>query len=155
MIRWHKPEVGLLVLRVAIGLIFLLHGWMNLFGGQESFVREMLSMVGWSIPDAVLWFVTFIESVGGLALVLGLFTQPAALLLCAEMVVAVALFHARQGFFIVAIPNVPLAYGFEYHVALVGGLVCLILGGPGMWALEARVLKAVDEARPREPGAPT
>jgi putative oxidoreductase len=147
MIRWHKPEVGLLVLRVAIGLIFLLHGWMNLFGGQESFVREMLSMVGWSIPDAVLWFVTFIESVGGLALVLGLFTQPAALLLSVEMVVAVALFHVRQGFFIVAIPNVPLAYGFEYHVALVGGLVCLILGGPGTWALEARVLKAVGEAR--------
>lgn len=155
MIRWQRPEVGLLVLRVAIGLIFLLHGWMNLFGGQESFIREMLSMVGWSVSDALLWFVTFIESAGGLALVLGVFTRAAALVLSVEMVVAVVLFHARQGFFIVAIPNVPLAYGFEYHVALVGGLVCLTLGGPGMWALEARVLKELLGVRPREHGART
>lgn len=136
MLSWKKPEAGPLVLRLSIGAIFFLHGWMKLVGGQESFVREMLRMVGWSIPDALLWLVTFLELLGGLALLLGLLTRPAAILLAVEMIVAVVLFHARQGFFIVAIPNVPLAYGFEYHLVLVGGLVCLAFAGPGMWSAE-------------------
>ena len=131
-------RIGLLVLRLALGSIFFLHGWMNVIGGQ-SFLREMLAMVGGSAPEGVVWLVALLELLGGLALMLGVFTRGAALLLSAEMVVAVVLFHLRQGFFIVAVPNVPLAYGFEYHVALVGGLICLVLGGPGAFALQKRL----------------
>jgi len=138
MDTFGRQRLGLLVLRLSLGLIFVLHGWMNIVGGQESFLREMLAMVGWSAPDLLVWMITGMELLGGLALMLGIFTREAALLLAVEMVVAVALFHARQGFFIVAVPNVPLAYGFEYHLALVGGLVCLALAGPGAFALRAR-----------------
>ena len=56
-----------------------------------------------------------------------------------EMIVVVVLFHARQGFFIVAVPNVPLAYGFEYHVALIGGLLCTALAGPGALSILNRL----------------
>ncbi|NIR43846.1 MAG: DoxX family protein [Gemmatimonadetes bacterium] len=135
----RKPETGLLVLRVAMGIIFLLHGSMKLFGGRESFVREMLAMVGWDMPNVLLTLVAIVETLGGLALMLGLFARLAGLVLAVEMVVAVALFHLGQGFFIVAIPNVPLAYGFEYHVALVGGLICIALGGPGAGALQEKI----------------
>jgi len=135
MLKWNKPRVGLFVLRLALGTIFLLHGVMDLTGGRESFVREMLVMVGWSLPDALWWVVTVTEVLGGLALLLGLFTREAATLLALEMVGATLLFHLHQGFFIVAVPNAPLAYGFEYHIALVGGLACLALSGPGKWAL--------------------
>ncbi len=145
----RKPETGLLVLRVAMGIIFLLHGWMKLFGGQESFVREMLAMVGWDIPNVLLMLLAIVEALGGLALMLGLFARLAAVVLALEMVVAVALFHLGQGFFIVAIPNVPLAYGFEYHVALVGGLVCIALGGSGVGALQEKIL-----SRPAAPSMP-
>jgi putative oxidoreductase len=131
-------RIGLFILRLSLGLIFVLHGWMNIVGGQESFLREMLAMVGWSAPDSLVWLITGLELLGGLALMLGLFAREAALLLAVEMVVAVVLFHLRQGFFIVAVPNAPLAYGFEYHLALVGGLVCLVLGGPGRFALQDR-----------------
>lgn len=134
-----RPEFGLLALRIAMGSIFLLHGWTKLFAGQQSFVLQMLRMAGWSISGPWLWLVMALEVLGGLALLVGLFARPAAVLLAAEMVVAVALFHLREGFFIVAVPNVPLAYGFEYHVALVAGLLCLALGGPGAWALEGRI----------------
>ena len=68
-----------------------------------------------------------------------MFTRAAALLLSLEMVVAVVLFHLRQGFLIIAVPNVSMAFGFEYHVALVGGLICLVLGGPGAFALQTRI----------------
>jgi len=138
MLKWTKPHVGLFVLRLALGTIFILHGAMDLTGGRASFVREMLAMVGWSLPDALWWVVTVTEVLGALALLLGLFTREAATLLALEMVAATLLFHLHQGFFIVAVPNAPLAYGFEYHIALVGGLACLALSGPGKWALPSR-----------------
>ncbi len=73
-----RPAVGLLVLRIAMGLIFILHGWMKLFGDREMFVREVLHMVGWVLPDPVIWIVTILEFVGGLALILGVFARWAA-----------------------------------------------------------------------------
>jgi putative oxidoreductase len=149
--RWNKPETGLLVLRVAIGLIFFLHGWTKIFGMQVSFVQEMLQMAGWSVPGFILWVVAIVELLGGAALIAGFLARPAALLLAAEMAVAVVLFHARQGFFIASVPNAPLAYGFEYHVALIGGLVCLVLGGAGNWSLDGR--RSPDLAREPEPAS--
>ena len=129
---------GILVLRVGIGGVFFAHGWTKLFGMQISFVQGMLAMVGWVLPEWLLWMVAVLELFGGLALVLGVFVRPVALLLAFEMVVAVMLFHLREGFFIASVPNAPLAYGFEYHVALVSGLVCLFLAGPGPWSLDTR-----------------
>ncbi|MFQ5680045.1 MAG: DoxX family protein [Gemmatimonadota bacterium] len=135
----RRSDWGLLILRVGLGLVFFFHGWAKLLGHQISFVNEMLQMAGWTLPEAILWLVAIVELAAGIALLLGLWSRTAALVLAIEMVVAVALFHLRQGFFIVSIPNVPLAYGFEYHVALVSGLVCVALGGPGRWALEDRL----------------
>jgi putative oxidoreductase len=144
MPRLPKSGTGLLALRLAVGSIFVLHGWAKLFGAQVSFVREMLQMAGWSVPDWLLWLVAVVELLAGLALVVGLFSRPAAALLAAEMVVAVALFHARQGFFIASVPNVPLAYGFEYHIALLGALLCLAIEGPGIASLDARRRTSVE-----------
>lgn len=138
MMKLHKPATGLLVLRVALGLIFFLHGWLNFTGGRESFLRAMLVMVDLSLPEVLLWVLTIVELAGGVALLLGLFTRIAAVVLAGEMVVAVVLFHLQQGFLIIAIPSAPLAYGFEYHIALIGGLTCLFLAGPGAWALDTR-----------------
>jgi putative oxidoreductase len=136
MMQDRNAEAGLFVLRVSTGLIFLVHGWEKLFGEQISFVQEMLRMAGWSVPEQVLWLVAVMELLGGLALLLGLFVRLAALGLTVEMLVAVGLFHVRQGFFIFAVPNAPLAYGFEFHLALVGSLVCLAFGGAGSLAIE-------------------
>ena len=131
MSAWHKPQTGLLTLRVALGLIFFLHGWEKLFGGGLSFVSQMLEMVGWAFPAWLLVAVALVELGGGLALISGFGARLAAAILAVEMVVVVLLFHARQGFFIDTVPSAPLAYGFEFHVALVGGLVCTALAGPG------------------------
>ena len=96
MAKLSKSETGMLVLRVGLGVIFFLHGWMNVFAGRESFIREMLNMAGWSPPDALLWLVTGVELLAGLALILGVFAQWAAMILGFEMAGAVALFHLRQ-----------------------------------------------------------
>ena len=129
---------GLLVLRMAVGLIFFVHGWMNILGGREAFLRAMFSMAGWEAPDLVIWLLTGLEFLGGLGLLLGMFTRPVAFLLSAEMIGAMTLFYIREGLVIVAVPNVPLAYAFEYPLALLGALICLAFAGPGHYALENR-----------------
>lgn len=134
-----RAQWGLLVLRLAVGLIFFVHGWMNLLGGREAFLHAMFAMAGWAAPNLLIWTLTGLEFLGGLALLLGMFTRPAAFLLSMEMVGAMALFYVREGLVIVAVPNVPLAYAFEYPLALVGALVCLALAGPGYYALENRL----------------
>jgi len=139
MDRTTRGQWGLLVLRVAVGLIFFMHGWMNLLGGREAFLHAMFSMAGWDAPDVLIWGLTALEFLGGLALLLGILTRPFAFLLSAEMIGAMALFYIREGLVIVAVPNVPLAYAFEYPLALVGALVCLALSGPGRYALENRL----------------
>lgn len=135
----RNVALGLTILRVGTGAVFLLHGWQKLFGDDISFLREMLGMAGWSLPETVWWLVAVLETAGGLALVSGLLTRLASVSLALEMTAAIILFHARQGFFIVAVPNVPLAYGFEYHVILIASLACLALAGPGQWALADRL----------------
>lgn len=125
-------------MRVALGVIFFLHGWEKLFGGGLSFVSQMLEIVGWDFPSWLLLAVALIELICGLALILGYGARLAAAVLAIEMVVVVVLFHARQGFFIDTVPSAPLAYGFEFHVALVGGLICTALAGPGAPRLSPR-----------------
>lgn len=132
---------GLFALRIALGTVFLLHGWSKLFGNEISFFREMLGMAGWSMPEWLLVIVALVEVLAGLALLLGFLASLSSAVLAFEMIVAVFLFHLREGFFIVAVPNVPLAYGFEYHLVLLGGLVCLTLSGPGRWALGGPALR--------------
>ncbi len=147
--QWKRDEaLGLLILRVGAGLVFFLHGWQKLFGHDISFVKEMLTMAGWSLPDALLWCVAVVELIGGLALLSGFLARTAGLLLAFEMLVAVILFHARQGFFIVAVPNVPLAFGFEYHVILIASLLCVGLGGPGRWAADEPIGRWRGRPRP-------
>jgi len=142
------------VLRLAVGLIFFAHGWMNVLQGHEAFLRAMFAMAGWSAPDALIWLLTALEFLGGAALLLGLFTRPVAVLLSAEMVAAAALFYVREGMVIVAVPNVPLAYAFEYPLALVGALACVALAGPGHFALDNRIGSDGSPVGRREPGRP-
>lgn len=135
MSRARRSEIGILILRVSLGLIFFLHGSEKLFGSGFSFVSEMLNMAGWILPVWLLLIVALVELLGGAALILGFAARPVALVLMLEMIVAVVLFHARQGFFIHTVPNAPLAYGFEFHLALIGGLLATSLAGPGAYAV--------------------
>lgn len=142
----QRANLGLLVLRLGLGFVFVAHGWVKLFGGHISFIQEMLTIVGVTLPNSLLFLVAVVELLGGLALIVGPFSRPLAAILAAEMLVTVVIFHAAQGFFIVSLPNAPLAYGFEFHVVLISGLLCIALAGPGGLALGRRGLAGGDEA---------
>jgi len=110
--------LGLLVLRVCLGIIFVYHGYPKLVhanaGMSEFFV--MHGLPGYLVPVAGI-----LESFGGALLIVGLFTRPAALLLAIEMGVAIWKVHSGHGYLAVK----------EYEFPLAMGAACLALATVG------------------------
>src|SRR5258707_8791494 len=78
--------IGLLVVRIALGLIFLAHGYPKLVRPNLE-MQHMFTQHG--LPAQFVYVAGILESFGAALLVLGLFTRPAALLLAIEMAVAI------------------------------------------------------------------
>ncbi|MEK6718123.1 MAG: DoxX family protein [candidate division NC10 bacterium] len=120
---------GITVLRVVVGIVFLAHGGQKLFvwgfGGMAGF----LGQVGIPAPMLAAVVVTLVEFLGGLALLLGLFTRWAAIPLAINMAVAILTVHLQAGFFL---PN-----GYEFALTLLAANVALILLGSGEASLDS------------------
>ena len=84
-----RPEAGIAVLRVILGVIFAYHGFGKLFGGIEG-TAGMFGSLGIPMPLASAWLVGLVEFVGGLALIAGVGARFAAALLIPTMLVAIA-----------------------------------------------------------------
>jgi putative oxidoreductase len=121
-----------LALRIVVGVIFLMHGAQKLFGafggGGIAGTAQFFEQAGIAPGVFWAWVAGLVEFFGGLALLLGAWTRYAALLLAAQMLVAIFAVHLRHGFF--------LPQGFEYALALFGASVTLLLGGVGEVALD-------------------
>ena len=125
-------DVAPLVARLTLGLVMLPHGAQKVLGwfgghglaGTMSFFTETL---GIPAPFAALAIAT--EFLGALGLVVGALSRIAALGIAATMLVAIAMVHARFGFFMNWF-GAQAGEGFEYHVLAIGlALVVLIKGG--------------------------
>jgi putative oxidoreductase len=84
-------DLGKLLLRVSIGAMLMLHGIAKLTGGVDG-IAGMLQQRG--LPGELAYAVFIGELLAPLAMILGLWTRPAALLAAINMVVAIALAHA-------------------------------------------------------------
>ena len=92
-------SLGLLILRIGIGIMFMLHGAPKLLGGPERWeqIGQAMQNLGITFLPTFWGFMAgFAEFVGGLCLVLGLFWVPACLLLIFTMIIA-AIMHISQG----------------------------------------------------------
>ena len=114
---------GLTVLRIVVGLVFVVHGAQKLFVYGWSGVTGMFGHLGIPAPAVSAAVVIAAEFLGGLALILGVFTRFAARALAINMAVAILAVHLRGGFFL---PN-----GYEYALSLLGANIALALAGPG------------------------
>jgi len=119
---------GLFVLRIAVAVVFLVHGGQKLFVFGFHGVIGFFTQIGIPAPGLSAPVVTLVEFFGGLALLLGIATRWAAILLAVEMVGAILFVHAKNGFF--------LPTGFEYAFTLVAANIALALAGPGALALD-------------------
>jgi putative oxidoreductase len=83
----YERNLGLLLIRVGTGLVFLMHGIMKF--QTLDMVNKMFTHLG--LPAPVAAIIALIETVGGLMLITGIFTRVAAVVLGIEMLVAIFL----------------------------------------------------------------
>ena len=123
-----SQSIGLAVLRIVVGIVFLMHGYQKLFKFGFHGVSAMFGHFGIPIPMLFAVIVTLVEFVGGILLITGLATRIPAALNAIDMIVAILLVHARHGFYN---PG-----GFEYPLTLLAATICLVLAGGGAASLE-------------------
>ena len=118
---------GLTVLRLTLGLVFLMHGIQKTFDwGFDNVAGAFTNMgIPLAYPSAVL--VALLELVGGALLILGLGTRLVAAPLAVVMAVAIAAVH-HVGFF--------APQGVEFPLTLIAANVALVLAGPGALAMD-------------------
>ncbi len=119
---------GIALVRAIVGIVFLAHGAQKLFVFGIHNIAGMMGHLGIPLPGVAGVVVTLVEFLGAAALLLGLFTRPAALFLAIDMLVAVLKVHLKGGFF--------LPMGFEYALTLLVVNIALFIAGPGALAVD-------------------
>ena len=119
---------GITVLRVIVGLTFLLHGWQKVVEFGVPGIQQGFDQMGIPLASVSAPLVAYLELFGGAALIVGLATRWIAIPLAVSMLVAMALVHWGGGFFAPA--------GVELTLLLFAGWAALALGGPGALALD-------------------
>jgi putative oxidoreductase len=118
-----KPQ-ALSIFRIIAGLMIIEHGMAKLIGFPAVPAFAHLQ------PLSLLGAAGFIELIGGALLIIGLWTQPAAFILCGEMAVAYFTVHFPRGFF-------PLVNGGTLAIAYCFSFLYLATAGAGPWSLDA------------------
>jgi putative oxidoreductase len=121
-------DLGLLILRGVVGLLFAAHGAQKVFGafdgpGMEGHTGFMESL-GLEPAGLWAWLSALAELVGGLLFAVGLLTPLAAAALVANMLVAIVLVHGENGLF-----NSDGGIEFPLTLATVALVVGLVGGG--------------------------
>ena len=116
--------VGLLILRLALGLVFIVHGGQKLFMMGMGGTAGMLSQMG--VPGASLLgpLLAMVEPLAGVALVIGLLTRLAGLAVAVDMLGAILFFHRLHGFF------VPMGIEFPMMLCATGLALAMLGAGP-------------------------
>jgi putative oxidoreductase len=120
---------GLTILRIVVGIVFLVHGYQKLFHMGFHGVAGFFGHAGIPLPMVSAVIVTLVEFVGGIMLVAGIGVRIAAALNAVDMAVAVLFVHLKHGF---GAQN----GGFEYPLTLLAATLCLALAGGGMFSLK-------------------
>ncbi|HET8827442.1 MAG TPA: DoxX family protein [Terriglobales bacterium] len=119
---------GLTILRIVVGIVFLVHGYQKLFHMGFHGVAGFFSHAGIPLPLVSAVVVTLVEFVGGIALIAGIGVRIAGALLAVDMLVAILVVHIKHGFF--------NPMGFEFPLTLLAATLCLALSGGGMFSLK-------------------
>ena len=127
----QRLNAALGILRIVLGGIFIAHGAQKLFVFGLAGVVGAFGQMGVPLPGVIGPAIAFLEFFGGIALVLGLFTQPVALLLAVDMLGAIALVQVKKG----------LIGGYEFELSLLATALALALAGAGEYSFD-RVLAA-------------
>lgn len=126
-------DVGLLIMRVGLGISFLFHGWPKMVGGPEvwaAYGERMALATGIGFLPTFWGFMAAVaELIGGALIIVGLMTRPATILLFTTMVVA-TLYHFNNGDGFGGFSH-PMEVGFAF--------VALFFWGAGRFSLDNKL----------------
>jgi putative oxidoreductase len=113
-----NPDIGLLLIRIALGLGFVMHGTQKL-SSMPGIIKFFGSL---GLPPFMAWLVAITETVSGVAILLGWYTQFAGFAISIVMVTAIALVKLKKGY---------LGGGYELELTYLLVALGLALTGPG------------------------
>jgi putative oxidoreductase len=125
----RRFDTALLVLRSALGAIFIAHGAQKLFQFGLPGVIDGFAKSGIPHPEIMGPLVAYLELAGGVAIILGFVTRLVAFGFACDMIGAIVYVHLKNGFFL---PN-----GIEFPLLLLAASFALILTGAGGISLDA------------------
>jgi putative oxidoreductase len=126
-------SIGLLLLRVVVGLTLAAHGAQKLFKwfdgpGIDGFAAGLEKMRVWPArPQA--WLSGLVEFFGGIAVALGFLSPIPNIAAIGNMVVAIVLVHWAKGFF-------NAKGGYEFALLVATSMLALAITGPGTYSLD-------------------
>ncbi|MDK2971089.1 MAG: putative oxidoreductase [Candidatus Sumerlaeota bacterium] len=129
----RRADLGLLTLRIAVGVIFAAHGASKLFDKGVGNVAKGFDGLGIPLPAISAYLATFTEFAGGLMVIAGVLTRWISVPLAFTMVVAFLFVHKDGGFF--------LPKGAEYVFFLFLTTVSLLFTGAGRYSVDALLMK--------------
>jgi putative oxidoreductase len=128
--RTWASDLASLALRLALGVVMAFHGW-DKIGDVEGFAGFVDSL-GVPAPTLMAYVVTYLELIGGIALILGLATRYVSALFAIEMVFTIALVKIDVGLI-----SVEGGAGAELDLLVLAIALSLLLTGAGSWSVDA------------------
>lgn len=119
------------ILRVALGIIFLWHGYDKVFTKGISGITDFLSSLGFPLATFFAYVLSYGEIIAGILLILGLFTYIAAKYAAIVSFVAFFTVHLANGFS-------AADGGYEFIMLIFAAAVSIGLTGPGDYSLDAK-----------------
>ena len=117
---------GITILRIVTGIVYAGHGYSK-FQGLEG-TTDSFGSIGIPIPAIMAGVVAVVEGIGGVMIVLGLFTRIISSLQAFVMLVAILLVHFDNGMF--------GRGGYQWALLLMAASLCLMLEGGGKGSLD-------------------
>jgi putative oxidoreductase len=135
-----------LILRVTLGVVMFPHGAQKLLGwfGGNGFAGTMSFFNQKGIPAALAFLVIITESFGSLGLIVGFLTRLAAFGVFCIMVVAIAMVHWPNGFFM-NWSGKQAGEGYEYHLLAIGIALVLMIYGAGKGSVDQGVARGMKD----------
>ncbi len=120
----HNHDIGLLLIRLAVGITFVMAGWFKL--NNIDMVIEGFGKMG--LVPIFAYIVSLVEFLGGIAMILGIAVRYAGILISIVMIVAIVKVHLPMGY---SLQN----NGYEYVLVLLLAALAVTTLGAGKYSL--------------------
>jgi len=133
-----QVSLGLAVLRIATGAVFIDHGYQKMFKMGIGGVTGFFTQIGVPMPSVMATLITLLEVFGAVALIVGFLTRPIALAFALDMLGAIFLVQMKNGF-----------SKYELEFLLLGASIALVLTGAGRYSVDAMIAGRSEPAASR------